>query len=134
MDCIVLRVAELDMTEQLLLITLLQWGFTVYDKNEFQKEKIVELSTTKYRIKKNLPISSFVYELSIPTVYEALDAMEEIIETFRDVDLSYTEMVKDGNGEIISTSTVYIDSSFGLTPQLIEMRKYLYMSSLIVPE
>lgn len=102
--------------------------------NEFQKEKIVELSTTKYRIKKNLPISSFVYELSIPTVYEALDAMEEIIETFRDVDLSYTEMVKDGNGEIISTSTVYIDSSFGLTPQLIEMRKYLYMSSLIVPE
>ena len=102
--------------------------------NEFQKEKIVELSTAKYRTKKNLPISSFVYELSIPTVYEALDTMSEIIEVFRDVDLSYTETATGANGEIVNISTVYIDSSFGLPSRLIEMRKYLYLSSLIVPE
>jgi len=102
--------------------------------NEFQKEKLVELSTAKYRTKKNLPISSFVYELSIPTVYEALDAMDEIIEVFRDIDLSYTETATDENGEIVNISTVYIDSSFGLSKQLTEMRKYLYLHSLIVPE
>ena len=102
--------------------------------NEFQKEKLVELSTAKYRTKKNLPISSFVYELAIPTVYEALDAMDEIIEVFRDTDLSYTETTTDVNGEIASISTVYIDSSFGLPKKLSEMRKYLYLHSLIVPE
>ncbi len=102
--------------------------------NEFQKEKIVELSTAKYRTKKNLPISSFVYELAIPSVYEALDSMEEIIEVFRDVDLSHTETTTGPDGEIVDISTVYIDSSFGLTPQLAEMRKYLYLNSLIVPE
>lgn len=102
--------------------------------NEFQKEKIVEFSSKKYRIKKNLPISSFVYELSIPTIYEALDTMDEIIEVFRDVELAHTEVYKDASGEIINASTVYIDSSFGLTPELIEMRKYLYINSLIVPE
>ncbi len=102
--------------------------------NEFQKEKIVELSSAKYRTKKNLPISSFIYELSIPTVYEALNTMEEIIEVFRDVDLSYTNTISDSEGNIINAETVYIDSSFGLTSKLLEMRKYLYISSLIVPE
>jgi hypothetical protein len=92
---------------------------------EFQEEKIVELANSTYRTKRKLPVSSFIYDLKIPTIYEALDSMEEMIELFKDKDLSYTDM-ETGN-------TVYIDSSFGLPANLIEMKKYLYIDNLIVP-
>jgi hypothetical protein len=91
---------------------------------EFQKEKIVEMANTTYRTKQPLPNSQFIYDLKIPTIGEALSAMEDIIEVFRDKDLSHTEEYT-GN-------TVYIDSSFGLTPDLIELRYYLYLHKLIV--
>lgn len=90
--------------------------------NEFQKEKIVEMSNTTYRIKKNLPISSFIYNLKIPTIYGYLDKLESINEVFRNKDFSYTNPN--------TLETVYIDSSFGLSPSLIEIRKYLYLESL----
>lgn len=91
---------------------------------EFQKEKIVELAKSTYRTKRTLPNSSFVYDLKIPTVLDALNTMKEMIITFKDRDLSYTD---PDTGE-----TVYIDSSFGLTSELIELRSYLYIKSLIV--
>ena len=90
--------------------------------NEFQKEKIVEMSNTTYRIKKNLPISSFIYNLKIPTIYGYLDKLESINEVFRNKDFSYTNPN--------TLETVYIDSSFGLNQSLIELRKYLYLESL----
>lgn len=90
--------------------------------NEFQKEKIVEMSNTTYRIKKNLPISSFIYNLKIPTIYGYLDKLESINEVFRNKDFSYTNPK--------TLETVYIDSSFGLSESLIELRKYLYLESL----
>lgn len=91
---------------------------------EFQKEKIVELAKSTYRTKRTLPNSSFLYDLKIPTVLDALNTMKEMIITFKDRDLSYTD---PETGE-----TVYIDSSFGLTSELIELRSYLYIKSLIV--
>lgn len=92
---------------------------------EFQSEKIVDMCKATYRIKQKLPVSSFIYDLRIPTIGEAMQAMEEIVELFKDKDLSNTDL-DTGN-------TTYIDSSFGLTPDLIELRKYLYISKLIVP-
>ena len=94
--------------------------------NEFQKEKLVEMANTTYRTKKALPNSAFIYDLKIPTIGNALKAMEDLIEVFRDKDLSYTEEY--------SGSTVYIDSSFGLPPELIELRYYLYLDKLIVAQ
>lgn len=91
---------------------------------EFQKEKIVDLAKSTYRTKRTLPNSSFIYDLKIPTVLDALNTMKEMIVTFKDRDLSYTD---PESGE-----TVYIDSSFGLTKELIELRSYLYIKSLIV--
>lgn len=94
--------------------------------NEFQKEKLVEMANTTYRTKKALPNSAFIYDLKIPTIGNALKAMEDLIEVFRDKDLSYTEEY--------SGSTVFIDSSFGLPPELIELRYYLYLDKLIVAQ
>lgn len=93
---------------------------------EFQEEKIVEMANNTYRTKKALPNSAFIYDLKIPTIGEALAAMEDLIEIFRDKDLSYTDEY--------SGSTVYIDSSFGLTQDLIELRYYLYLNKLIVAD
>lgn len=93
---------------------------------EFQAEKIVEMANNNYRTKKALPNSAFMYDLKIPTIGEALDAMDDIVEIFRDKDLSYTDEY--------SGSTVFIDSSFGLTPELIELRYYLYLNKLIVAD
>ena len=92
---------------------------------EFQEEKIVDMSKATYRTTSKLPVSSFIYDLKIPSILDALNTMEEIVETFKDRDLSYTDL-ETGN-------TVYIDSSFGLTPELFELKKYLYISNLIVP-
>ena len=52
--------------------------------NEFQKEKLVEMANTTYRTKKALPNSAFIYDLKIPTIGNALRAMEDLIEVFRD--------------------------------------------------
>ena len=90
--------------------------------NEFQKEKLVEMSNTTYRIKRNLPISAFIYDLRIPTIYEYLDKLEAINEVFRNKDFSYTNPN--------TLETVYVDSSFGLPKQLIEIRKYVYLNAL----
>ena len=93
---------------------------------DFQKEKIVEMANSTYRTKKKLPVSSFIFDLKIPTVLEALDTMNEIIEVFRDKDLSYTD--------IDTGSTVFVDSSFGLNDDLMNIRKYLYINKLIVAQ
>lgn len=93
---------------------------------DFQKEKIVEMANSTYRTKKKLPVSSFIFDLKIPTILEALDTMNEIIEVFRDKDLSYTD--------IDTGSTVFVDSSFGLNDDLMNIRKYLYINKLIVAQ
>ena len=93
---------------------------------DFQKEKIVEMANSTYRTKKKLPVSSFIFDLKIPTILEALDTMNEIVEIFRDKDLSYTD--------IDTGSTVFVDSSFGLNDDLMNIRKYLYINKLIVAQ
>lgn len=90
---------------------------------EFQKEKIVEMANATYRTDKKLPVSSFVYELKVPTVYEALETLDEVVELFRNKPLEYT----DDEG-----STISVDSAFGLNNELIEIRSYLYLKTLIV--
>lgn len=92
---------------------------------QFQKEKIVESANKTYRIQQKLPISSFVYQLEVPYVEQAYTALAEIIEKFRDKPLEYV----DEDTEQI----VCIDSTFGLPDYLIELRKYLYLKSLMVP-
>ena len=93
---------------------------------DFQKEKIVEMANSTYRTKKKLPVSSFIFDLKIPTILDALDTMNEIVEIFRDKDLSYTD--------IDTGSTVFVDSSFGLNDDLMNIRKYLYINKLIVAQ
>ena len=92
---------------------------------QFQKEKIVESANKVYRIQQKLPISSFIYQLQVPYVEQAYNALAEIIEKFRDKPLEYV----DEDTEQI----VCIDSTFGLPDYLIELRKYLYLKSLMVP-
>ena len=93
---------------------------------DFQKEKLVEMANSVYRTKQKLPVSSFIFDLKIPTILEALDTMVEIIEVFRDKDLSFTDRTT-GN-------SVFVDSSFGLTEDLMNLRKYLYIHKLIVAQ
>lgn len=92
---------------------------------EFQKEKIVESANKIYRIQQKLPITSFIYELQVPYVGQAYTALAEIIEKFRDKPLEY---VDEETQQMVS-----IDSTFGLPAYLIELRKYLYLKSLLVP-
>lgn len=92
---------------------------------EFQKEKIVESANKIYRIQQKLPISSFIYELQVPYVEQAYAALAEIIEKFRDKPLEYVDEETE--------QVVTIDSTFGLPDYLIELRKYIYLKSLMVP-
>lgn len=92
---------------------------------EFQKEKVVESANKTYRIQQKLPISSFIYELQVPYVEQAYAALAEIIEKFRDKPLEY---VDEDTEQVVS-----IDSTFGLPDYMIELRKYIYLKSLMVP-
>ena len=92
---------------------------------EFQKEKVVESANKIYRIKQKLPISSFIYELQVPYVEQAYASLAEIIEKFRDKPLEY---VDEETEQVVS-----IDSTFGLPDYMIELRKYIYLKSLMVP-
>ena len=92
---------------------------------EFQKEKVVESANKIYRIQQKLPISSFIYELQVPYVEQAYAALAEIIEKFRDKPLEY---VDEETEQVVS-----IDSTFGLPDYMIELRKYIYLKSLMVP-
>ena len=92
---------------------------------EFQKEKVVESANKTYRIQQKLPISSFIYELQVPYVEQAYAALAEIIEKFRDKPLEY---VDEETEQVVS-----IDSTFGLPDYMIELRKYIYLKSLMVP-
>lgn len=92
---------------------------------EFQKEKVVESANKIYRIQHKLPISSFIYELQVPYVEQAYASLAEIIEKFRDKPLEY---VDEDTEQVVS-----IDSTFGLPDYMIELRKYIYLKSLMVP-
>ena len=92
---------------------------------EFQKEKVVESANKIYRIQQKLPISSFIYELQVPYVEQAYASLAEIIEKFRDKPLEY---VDEDTEQVVS-----IDSTFGLPDYMIELRKYIYLKSLMVP-
>ena len=92
---------------------------------EFQKEKVVESANKIYRIQQKLPISSFIYELQVPYVEQAYSALAEIIEKFRDKPLEY---VDEDTEQVVS-----IDSTFGLPDYMLELRKYIYLKSLMVP-
>lgn len=91
---------------------------------EFQEEELVKQAKKTFRIKKSLPNSAFIYELKIPSIFEAYDALEEIANTYRNKDFEIID--EDGN---MST----IDAAFDLTPDLIELKKYLYMSAILIP-
>lgn len=92
---------------------------------EFQKEKIVESANSIFRIQNKLPISSFIYELQVPYVSQAYDALAEIIEKFKDKPLEY---IDEETQQFVS-----IDSTFNLPDYMIELRKYIYLKSLMVP-
>ena len=91
---------------------------------EFQEEELVKQAKKTFRIKKSLPNSAFIYELKIPSIFEAYDALEEIANTYRNKDFEIID--EDGN---MST----IDAAFDLTPDLIELKKYLYMNAILIP-
>ena len=91
---------------------------------EFQEEELVKQAKKTFRIKKSLPNSAFIYELKIPSIFEAYDTLEEIANTYRNKDFEIID--EDGN---MST----IDAAFDLTPDLIELKKYLYMSAILIP-
>lgn len=90
---------------------------------EFQNENIVIKSNKLYRTKQPLPNTGIIVNLKIPSIYDALDTMDEIVETFKDKPLEVT----DDNG-----NTVAIDYSFGLNEDLTIFKYYLYMNSIIV--
>lgn len=92
---------------------------------EFQAEKFVEMANRTYRVKKPLPTSAFMYDMKIPTILDAIQMMTDIAEIAKDKDLSYTDPE--------TGYTIYIDSTMGLTRELVELRNYLYLDKLIVP-
>lgn len=89
---------------------------------EFQKENIVEKSNAIYRSKTPLPSTGLILNLKIPSIMDAIETMEEIVEVFKDKPL---ELTND------SGDTVAIDSSFGLPKELIILKNYLYINSII---
>lgn len=94
---------------------------------EFQAEKLVEKSNTVYRTVKPLSDSAIVCSLKVPTVNEAIESMEAMVEVFRDKPLEY--IAEDG-------TTISIDSSFGVNSikELKNLKKYLYINSILVAE
>lgn len=93
---------------------------------EFQSEALVQNCNKVFRTKKTLPNSAFIYEMKIPSIYEALDAMTEVADVFRKESFDY---INPESGDV-----VYIDSPFGLTPELVTLRKYLYIKSLLAAQ
>lgn len=97
--------------------------------DEFQKERLVEKSNSIYRTLKPLSDSAVVCTLKVPTVNEAIEYLEQIIDTFKDKPLEYIS--DDG-------TTISVDSSFGINayPELRDLKKYLYIHSILaaIPE
>lgn len=91
----------------------------------FQEEKLVDKSNNTYRTIKPLSDSAIICTLKVPTINEALDGMEQIIETFKDKPLEY--IADDG-------TSIAIDSSFGVNDikDLRDIKRYLYVKSLLV--
>lgn len=98
---------------------------------QFQDEELIKQCNKTFRIKHTLPNSAFIYELKIPTIYEVIDTLKEIADVFRDKSFEYIELNEE-DGENVGVSS--IDSSFGLPPYLLSLRKYLYLSSLMVAQ
>lgn len=94
---------------------------------EFQNEKLVEKSNSVYRTVKPFSDSAIVCSLKVPTILEAIDGMESMVEHFRDKPLEV--IVDDG-------TTISIDSSFGVNDikELRNLKKYLYINSILVAE
>ena len=94
---------------------------------EFQNEKLVEKSNSTYRTIKPFSDSAIVCSLKVPTILEAIDSMESMVEHFRDKPLEV--IVEDG-------TTISIDSSFGVNDikELKNLKKYLYINSILVAE
>lgn len=94
---------------------------------EFQKEEFVENCNKIYRINKSLPNSAFIYELKIPSIYDAYDSLKEIADVFRDQSFEYIT----GNDET-DIGVISVDASFGLPSYLFNIRKYMYLHSIMV--
>lgn len=94
---------------------------------EFQNEKLVEKSNSVYRTVKPFSDSAIVCSLKVPTILDAIDSMESMVEHFRDKPLEV--IVDDG-------TTISIDSSFGVNDikELKNLKKYLYINSILVAE
>ena len=94
---------------------------------EFQNEKLVEKSNSVYRTVKPFSDSAIVCSLKVPTILEAIDGMESMVEHFRDKPLEV--IIDDG-------TTISIDSSFGVNDikELRNLKKYLYINSILVAE
>ena len=95
----------------------------VYD--EFQNNEFVQGVNRSFRSKKPLSTTAFVFELKIPSVYEAYETLDEIIEKFRDRPLEHV----DSQGNLVT-----IDSSYNLPRELLELRNYMYISAILVPD
>lgn len=96
---------------------------------EFREERLVEKSNAIYRTKKPLSDSAIVCTLKVPTITEAMERLEQIVDVFPDKPLEH--ILDDG-------TTISIDSTFGVTayPDLRDLRKYLYINSILaaIPE
>ena len=94
---------------------------------EFQQEKLVEKSNSVYRTIKPFSDSAIVCSLKVPTVLDAIEGMESMVEHFRDKPLEF--VTDDG-------TTISIDSSFGVNDikELKNLKKYLYINSILVAE
>ena len=90
--------------------------------NEFQNIELVKQCRNTYVAKKPLPSTSMIFNYKMPTIYDALDTLDEIIEKFKDVEL---EKILD-TGE-----TVAIDYNFNLTKEMMTIKSYLYVSSIL---
>lgn len=91
--------------------------------NEFKSLNFVSQCNKKYTSKKPLSETAIIPIYEIPSIYNAYDKLEQIIETFKNKPLEYNTSEGD---------TISIDSSFGLTDEMLELRSYLYIKSLQV--
>lgn len=92
---------------------------------EFQENEFVKNVNKVYRSKKPLSTTAIVFEIKIPTIYDAYDTLDELVEKFRDKSLEIT--TKDGD-------TIAIDSTYNLPNDILEMRRYMYINSVLVPD
>ena len=92
---------------------------------EFQKNDFVKSVNRTWRSKKPLSDTSIIFDFKIPSVYDAYDMLDELAEQFRNKPFEVT--TKDGD-------SFTIDSTVNINRQMRELRNYMYVDSIIIPD